>query len=247
LAKNYIFADLNLEAAFVMNYTIYIIEDDISISRLLKEQIEKYGLSASVAENFENIIEEFHLLSPHLVLLDVNLPKFDGFYWCRRIRETSKVPILFISARESGIDQVRALENGADDYITKPFSYEVVMAKINSHIRRVYGDYAPSLSERVIELEGLKLYPERLELECQGKTAILTKKEAILLESLIQTYPKVVNRNYLLEQMWDHSDFVEENTLNVNVTRVRKKLQDLNIENGIETIRGLGYKLNKNW
>lgn len=230
-----------------MNYTIYIIEDDISISRLLKEQIEKYGLSASVAENFENIIEEFHLLSPHLVLLDVNLPKFDGFYWCRRIRETSKVPILFISARESGIDQVRALENGADDYITKPFSYEVVMAKINSHIRRVFGDYAPSISERVIELEGLKLYPERLELECQGKTAILTKKEAILLESLIQTYPKVVNRNYLLEQMWDHSDFVEENTLNVNVTRVRKKLQDLNIENGIETIRGLGYKLNKNW
>ena len=121
------------------------------------------------------------------------------------------------------------------------------MAKINSHIRRVYGDYAPSLSERVIELEGLKLYPERLELECQGKTAILTKKEATLLESLIQTYPKVVNRNYLLEQMWDHSEFVEENTLNVNVTRVRKKLQDLNIENGIETIRGLGYKLNKSW
>lgn len=230
-----------------MNYTIYIIEDDISISRLLKEHIEKYGLSATVVTNFESILEEFQLLTPHLVLLDVNLPKFDGFYWCRRIREISKVPILFISARESGLDQVRALENGADDYITKPFSYEVVMAKINSHIRRVFGDYAPSLSERVIELDGLKLYPERLELECQGKTAILTKKEATLLESLIQTYPKVVNRNYLLEQMWDHSEFVEENTLNVNVTRVRKKLQDLNIENGIETIRGLGYKLNKSW
>lgn len=230
-----------------MKYTIYIIEDDISISRLLKEHIEKYGLSATVAENFESIMEEFHLLKPHLVLLDVNLPKFDGFYWCRRIRETSKVPILFISARESGIDQVRALENGADDYITKPFSYEVVMAKINSHIRRVFGDYAHSIGERVIELEGLKLYLERLDLEFQGKTAILTKKEAILLESLIQTYPKVVNRNYLLEQMWDHSDFVEENTLNVNVTRLRKKLQDLDIENGIETIRGMGYKLNKSW
>lgn len=230
-----------------MNYSIYIVEDDTSISRLLKEHIEKYGLSATVAGNFENIIEEFHLIKPHLVLLDVNLPKFDGFYWCRRIRETSKVPILFISARESGVDQVRALENGADDYITKPFSYEVVMAKINSHIRRVFGDYAHSIGERVIELEGLKLYPERLDLEFQGKTAILTKKEAILLESLIQTYPKVVNRNYLLEQMWDHSDFVEENTLNVNVTRLRKKLQDLDIENGIETIRGMGYKLIKCW
>jgi two-component system, OmpR family, response regulator YxdJ len=230
-----------------MKYTIYIIEDDISISCLLKEHIEKYGLSASVAENFESIMEEFHLLKPHLVLLDVNLPKFDGFYWCRRIRETSKVPILFISARESGMDQVRALENGADDYITKPFSYEVVMAKINSHIRRAFGDYAYSIGERVVELEGLKLYPERLDLEFQGKTAILTKKEAILLEGLMQTYPKVVNRNYLLEQMWDHSDFVEENTLNVNVTRLRKKLQDLDIENGIETIRGMGYKLNKSW
>jgi two-component system, OmpR family, response regulator YxdJ len=230
-----------------MKYTIYIVEDDISISRLLKEHIEKYGLSARVAENFESIMEEFHLLNPHLVLLDVNLPKFDGFYWCRRIRETSKVPILFISARESGMDQVRALESGADDYITKPFSYEVVMAKINSHIRRNFGDYAFSIGERVIELEGLKLYPERLDLEFQGKTAILTKKEAILLEGLIQTYPKVVNRNYLLEQMWDHSDFVEENTLNVNVTRLRKKLQYLDIENGIETIRGMGYKLNKSW
>jgi OmpR family two-component system response regulator YxdJ len=230
-----------------MKYSIYIIEDDISISRLLKEHIEKYGLSATVAENFESILEEFHILKPHLVLLDVNLPKFDGFYWCRRIRESSKVPILFISARESGIDQVRALENGADDYITKPFSYEVVMAKINSHIRRVFGEYAHSIGERVLELEGLQLYPERLELAFQGKTAILTKKEAVLLESLIQTYPKVVNRNYLLEQMWDHSDFVEENTLNVNVTRLRKKLQDIDIENGIETIRGMGYKLNKSW
>ncbi|MGM0837362.1 MAG: response regulator [Bacillota bacterium] len=230
-----------------MKYTIYIIEDDISISNLLKEHIGKYGLSVRVVENFGSIMEEFLLIKPHLVLLDVNLPKFDGFYWCRRIREISKVPILFISARESGMDQVRALENGADDYITKPFSYEVVMAKINSHIRRAIGDYAHSIGERVIELEGLKLYPERLDLEFLGKAAILTKKEAVLLESLIQTYPKVVNRNYLLEQMWDHSDFVEENTLNVNVTRLRKKLQDLDIENGITTVRGMGYKLNKSW
>ncbi|MFD2614410.1 response regulator [Paenibacillus gansuensis] len=230
-----------------MNYMIYIIEDDQSISRLLKEHIEKYGLSAKIVENFENIMEEFHLLQPHLVLLDVNLPKYDGFYWCRRIREISKVPILFVSARESGLDQVRALENGADDYITKPFSYEVVMAKINSHLRRAFGDYAHTIGERIIEWEGLKLYPERLDLEFQGKTAVLTKKEAILLESLISAYPKVVNRNYLLEQMWDHTDFVEENTLNVNVTRVRKKLQDLDIKDAIETIRGMGYRLNKSW
>lgn len=229
-----------------MEYTIFIVEDDLSISRLLKEHIEKYGFSVKVVENFEQVVEEFSLLRPSLVLLDVNLPKFDGFYWCRRIREISKAPILFISARESGMDQVMALENGADDYITKPFSYEVIMAKIKSHLRRAYGDYARS-DERVIAWEELTLYPERLELEFKGRALTLTKKEALLLENLIHFYPNVVYRNNLLEKMWDDSQFVEENTLNVNVTRLKKKLQELGIQNGIITIRGLGYKLNKCW
>jgi two-component system, OmpR family, response regulator YxdJ len=230
-----------------VKYRVFIVEDDVSISSLLQANIEKYGLEAKVVESFENVAEECQELQPHLVLLDVNLPKFDGYYWCRRIRETSKVPILFISARESGMDQVMALENGADDYITKPFSYEIVMAKIKSHLRRAFGEYAQSAGEQIIELDGLQLFPERLAIEFQGKTALLTKKEATLLESLMQVYPKVVSRDYLLEKLWDHAQFVEENTLNVNVTRLRKKLQDLDIENGIETIRGMGYKLNKNW
>ncbi|MEK4510069.1 response regulator transcription factor [Paenibacillus anaericanus] len=229
-----------------MEYTIFIVEDDLSICRLLKEHIEKYGFSVKVVQNFEQVVEEFSLHRPSLVLLDVNLPKFDGFYWCRRIREISKAPILFISARESGMDQVMALENGADDYITKPFSYEVIMAKIKSHLRRAYGDYARS-NERVMTWEELTLYPERLELEFKGQALTLTKKEALLLESLIQFYPNVVYRNYLLEKMWDDSQFVEENTLNVNVTRLKKKMQELGIQNGIITIRGLGYKLNKCW
>ncbi|MFC6647724.1 response regulator [Paenibacillus rhizoplanae] len=230
-----------------MEYTIFIVEDDLSICRLLKEHIEKYGFSVKVVQNFEQVAEEFSLHRPSLVLLDVNLPKFDGFYWCRRIREISKAPILFISARESGMDQVMALENGADDYITKPFSYEVIMAKIKSHLRRAYGDYARS-DERVIALEELVLYPERLELEFKGQALTLTKKEALLLESLIRLYPNVVSRNNLLEKLWDDSQFVEENTLNVNVTRLKKKkLQELGIQNGIITIRSLGYKLNKCW
>ncbi|MNO14923.1 Response regulator protein GraR [compost metagenome] len=230
-----------------MAYTVYIVEDDLSISRLLKEHIEKYGLGAQAAEDFERIVEEFTVLQPDLVLLDVNLPKFDGFYWCRRIREISTVPILFISARESGMDQVMALENGADDYITKPFSYEVIMAKIKSHIRRAYGEYASTGSERVVEWEKLKLYPERMELEFRGKSAVLTKKEAVLLETLIQNYPNIVSRNVLLDKMWDDAQFVEENTLNVNVARLKKKLQEVDIQNGIVTIRGHGYKLNKSW
>lgn len=230
-----------------MKNKIYIIEDDISIRRLLKDHIKRYGFEVSVVEDFENIVLEFDNYNPDLILLDVNLPKFDGFYWCTKLRQKSKIPIIFISAREDGMDQIRALESGADDYITKPFHYEVVIAKIKSHIRRSYGEYASKVDERIVELEGLKFYPERLELEFNSKKIIITKKEGILLECLIKKYPKVVSRDYLLEKIWDDVDFVEENTLNVNVSRIRKRLEELGIEDGVHTARGVGYKLNKSW
>lgn len=230
-----------------MNNIIYIVEDDISISTLLKDYINKYGFEAVIVENFNNIMEEFDELTPSVVLLDVNLPKFDGFYWCTKIRQKSNVPIIFISARDSGMDQIRALESGADDYITKPFYYDVVIAKIKSYIRRAYGEYSPKLDERIVELDGLKFYPERLELKYKSKDLVLTKKEGILLECLMKKYPKVVSRDYLLEKIWDDIEFVEENTLNVNVSRIRKRLYDLGIEDGVQTVRCVGYKLNKTW
>lgn len=230
-----------------MSYKIYIIEDDSSLGFLLKEYISKYQFDVKIVENFENIMNEFNEFKPNLVLLDVNLPKFDGFYWCRRIRQESKIPIIFISARDSGMDQVMALENGADDYITKPFYYEVVMAKIKSHLRRAFGDYAPNMEERIVELDGLIFYPERLEIKFNDKKVIITKKEGILLEYLIKKYPKVVDRDFLLEKIWDDIEFVEENTLNVNISRIRKKLQDIGICNAIETVRSVGYRLNKTW
>lgn len=230
-----------------MNNIIYIVEDDISISTLLKDYMNKYGFEAVIVENFNNIMEEFDELSPSVVLLDVNLPKFDGFYWCTKIRQKSNVPIIFISARDSGMDQIRALESGADDYITKPFYYDVVIAKIKSYIRRTYGEYSPKLDERIVELDGLKFYPERLELKYKSKDLVITKKEGILLECLMKKYPKVVSRDYLLEKIWDDIEFVEENTLNVNVSRIRKRLYDLGIEDGVQTVRGVGYKLNKTW
>lgn len=230
-----------------MNNIIYIVEDDTSISTLLKDYIERYGFQAVIVENFNNIMEEFDEISPSIVLLDVNLPKFDGFYWCTKIRQKSNVPIIFISARDSGMDQIRALESGADDYITKPFYYDVVIAKIKSYIRRAYGEYSPKLEERIVELDGLKFYVERLELKYKNKDLVITKKEGILLECLMKKYPKVVSRDYLLEKIWDDIEFVEENTLNVNVSRIRKRLYDLGIEDGVQTVRGVGYKLNKTW
>jgi len=230
-----------------MNYKIYIVEDDLSISLLLKDYIVKYEFDVRLAENFENIMKEFNEFNPDLVLLDVNLPKYDGFYWCRKIRQESKNPIIFISARDSGMDQVMALESGADDYIIKPFYYDVLMAKIKSHIRRTFGDYAPKADERIVELEGLKFYPERSEIEFKNERLVITKKEGILLEWLIKKYPKVVNRDFLLEKIWDDIEFVEENTLNVNVSRIRKRFHELGIDNGVETVRGIGYRLNRTW
>lgn len=230
-----------------MKYKVFIVEDDLAISSLLKEYIIKYDFNVKVVKDFEDIIQEYLEFNPDLILLDINLPMFDGYYWCRKIRAVSKAPIIFISARDSGMDQIMALESGGDDYITKPFNYDVTIAKIKSHIRRSYGDYAPSMDERTIEIDGLKYYPERLELTYKDKNLVITKKEGILLECLINKHPKVVNRDFLLEKIWDDIEFVEENTLNVNVSRIRKRLQELGIENAIETVRGLGYRINKTW
>lgn len=226
---------------------IMIVEDDPKIHTLLKQHIEKYGYAAEIADDFDNIIGQFNEIEPDLVLLDVNLPKFDGFYWCRQIRQVSTCPILFISAREGKMEQVMALENGADDYITKPFHYEIVMAKIASHLRRAYGSYAPKAAERTLELHGLVLYPERLECTLQDTKVELLKKESLLLEILIERYPRVVSRDRILEKLWDDQHFVDENTLNVYVTRLRKKLKDLGIEDAVETARGAGYRLKISW
>lgn len=230
-----------------MKYKIYIVEDDSSISNLLQQYINKYGFEAKIAENFDDIMIDFNEYNPDVVLLDVNLPKFDGFYWCRKIRQQSKNPIIFISARDSGMDQVMALESGADDYITKPFYYEVAIAKIKSQIRRAFGDYAAKGEEKIVELEGLKFYKERSEIEFNGENLIITKREGILLECLMKRYPKVVSRDLLLKKIWDDLEFVEENTLSVNISRVRKRLHSLGIDSGIETIRGTGYRFNKTW
>ena len=140
-----------------------------------------------------------------------------------------------------------ALENGGDDFITKPFHTEIVMAKIRSHLRRAYGEYAKQTEERVLEREGLKLYPERMEITFGPITASLTKKEADIIESLMDRYPRVAGREDLLEKLWDDQTYVDENTLNVNITRVRKKFLELGIKDAVETVRGAGYRLNVSW
>jgi len=226
--------------------SIMIVEDDPKITQLLQAQLEKYGYRTTIVTQFDKVLDVFQLNQPELVLMDVNLPKFDGFYWCRQIRMLSNCPILFISARESKMDQVMALENGADDYITKPFDYDVVLAKIRSQLRRAYGMYANQEKERTVEVEGLVLYPERMELTHDQQKVELSKKEALLLDLLMSQYPRVVSRERLLEKLWDEQ-FVDENTLNVYVTRVRAKLKELSLNGAVETVRGEGYRLKVTW
>lgn len=226
---------------------VLIIEDDPKIAEHLQSYLMKYGYKASIVEKFDDVMEEFHRQKPDLVLLDINLPSFDGYYWCRQIRKESICPVIFISARVGEMDQVMAIENGGDDFITKPFHPEIVMAKIRSQLRRAYGEYASQAQEQILETEGLKLFPERLELSFRDQTVLLTKKEADIIESLLERYPRVAGREDLLEKLWDDQSYVDENTLNVNITRVRKKFESLGISGSIETVRGVGYRLVVTW
>lgn len=231
-----------------MEYKIMLVEDDASIAKLLSSYIEKYEYKTIIVKDFDKILDIFIETNPHLILLDINLPKYDGYYWCRKIRQVSKIPIIMISARDSEMDQVMGIESGADDYITKPFYYDVVMAKIKSQLRRCYGVLALDVSEeRKIELEGLTLYPERPELHFNDNSTVLTKKEAVLAEILMCMSPRAVSRDMLMEKLWDDQAFIDENTLNVNVARLRKKLQEIGIEEALETVRGHGYRLNVTW
>lgn len=224
-------------------HRIFIVEDDLKIADLLAETLRKYHYEVETAKDFDRILEEARAFEPHLILLDINLPSYDGYYWCRQLRLVTTCPILFISARSGEMDQIFALENGGDDFITKPFHYEIVLAKIRSHLRRAYGEYAMKQDERSVKAGRITLYLERMELHVKNEVIPLQKKEAVILSLLLAQYPKVVSREQLLEELWDDQAFVDENTLNVNMTRVRKKLADYGVLSVIETVRGAGYRL----
>lgn len=229
-------------------YRIFIVEDDGKIGAVLKRNMEKYGYEASCASQFRDIMPEFISYEPHLVLLDINLPYFDGYYWCRLIRTLSNLPIIFISARAGEMDQVMAIENGGDDFITKPIQLDLLMAKVRGVLRRVYGDYAASngqssMLENELNVEGLRLRMSRNELVWHNRKVPLTKNELLLAECLMRQYGKTVSRDQLLETLWDNAEFVDDNTLTVNVGRLRKKLEELGLPQAIATVRGIGYKL----
>lgn len=224
-------------------YKLLLVEDEINIANTLKEHLEKYGYRCLIVENFQKVIEYFHDFQPHLVIMDVTLPAFDGYYWCRKIRQISKCPIVILSARMNESDQVYGIENGADDFITKPFLLGVVLAKINGQIRRVYGEYANNEHIRILKQGNTTLNMDTVRLHTLKKEEALTVKELQLFVMFFEAYPNVVTRQQLLTAIWDEEEFVEENTLTVNIARLRKKLEVINSDLEINTIRGIGYQL----
>lgn len=222
-------------------YKILIIEDDQTISRILEEHLKKWGYDTKAVEDFTEVLSVFAKYEPQLVLLDINLPYYDGFYWCAKIRELSNVPILFISSRDSDGDKIRAITQGGDDYIEKPFSLDLLTAKISAILRRAYS--SADLTLNILQHGELILNLEKMQVYCGNLSAELTRNEGRILSLLIKNHGGTVSRGRLMQYLWDDESFVDENTLTVNVNRLRKKLSEVGMGDCIKTLKGEGYRL----
>lgn len=220
-------------------FKIMVVEDDVSLKNIIAKCLTKWGHDVHQIENLENIIEEFKNYNPELVLLDINLPFYDGFHWCNEIRKISKVPIIFISSRNSNMDVIMGVNLGADDYIQKPFSVDVLVAKVNALLRRTY-HFVDNNSNQIIH-NGVTLDLSTATINYEDNTIELTKNEIKILHELMKYKGQIVSRNKLMKKLWDNDWFVDDNTLTVNVNRIRSKLNEIGLEDFIETKRGLGY------
>ncbi|MGG7177471.1 response regulator transcription factor [Clostridium paraputrificum] len=218
-------------------FKIMIVEDDKSLRKNIVDFLECKGYRLFQVSDFKNVEGYFDSINPQLILLDINLPYDDGFYLCGAIRRKSKVPIIIISARSRDIEQVMGIELGADDYITKPFSLELLAAKVNGLLRRCYSEVW-SENDNVY---GLMLDEKSFKISYKGIIKELSKNEFKLIKKFIENKDKVLSREELLEELWDYSSFIDDNTLTVNVTRVKNILVALNIKDTIKTKRGVGY------
>ncbi len=219
-------------------YRIFIVEDDRGIADAVKVQAEKWELTVKCAEDLRNIMSEFARFDPHLVLMDISLPFFNGYHWCREIRKVSKVPIIFISSASDNMNIVMAMNMGGDDFITKPFDGSVLMAKIQALLRRTY-DFGPG--NTILERRGALLNTGDNTLSYGNGRVELSKNEYRILLALMEAKGKVVSREKLMERLWATDCFVDENTLTVNVNRLRKKLDAVGLTDFITTRFGLGY------
>jgi two-component system, OmpR family, response regulator protein BraR/BceR len=219
-------------------FKILIVEDDPTIARLLTAGLKKWGYDAFVCENLSDVLGVFQRTQPHLTLMDVTLPYFSGYYWCERIRRVSTAPIVFISSNTGSMDMVMAMSMGGDDFITKPFDMDVVVAKLGALLRRAYSFNG---AQTTLSHRGATLDAAQSLLMYQGSKLELTKNESRVLLTLMEHRGTVVGRDTLMQRLWDSDCFIDDNTLTVNVARLRKKLDELGLADFIVTRKGQGY------
>lgn len=219
-------------------YKILIVEDDAIIARTLKSHMEKWGFSVECVTDFQNVMTLFSTFQPHLVLLDIGLPFFNGYHWCMQIRNVSKVPVIFLSSMTDNMNIVMAMNMGGDDFICKPFDLNVATAKVQALLRRSY-DFADGMN-MIEHAGGLLNLNDQVFYVGENKVE-LTKNEYRILQCLLENAGKVVSRNQLIERLWENESFIDDNTLTVNMTRLRKKLEDAGLAAYIKTKKGVGY------
>ena len=226
--------------AATAKYRLFLVEDDAVIAGEMKRHLEKWGYEVFCAQDFSNVLAEFAACTPHLVLLDIGLPLYNGYYWCARIRQISQTPIVFVSSAGDNMNIVMAVNMGGDDFLVTPFEPEVLAAKVQAMLRRTYAFRGQT---NVMEYHGMILNLADTSLLVDGRKMELTKNEFRILQLLIENAGKTVSREAIMKRLWDNECFVDDNTLTVNMTRLRKKLEDTSAAQWIHTKKGLGYIL----
>ena len=221
-------------------HKILLVEDDEVIRQQVKKMLEQWGYEVVLVEDFMEVLSIFVKVEPHLVLMDIGLPLFNGYHWCQEIRKVSKVPIMFLSSRDQAMDIVMAINMGGDDFVTKPFDQNVLLAKIQGLLRR---SYEFGKDQSLLEYMGVILNLKAMDLVYQGEVVSLTKNEFQILQVFFDHAGNIVSREDLMEELWNSDFFIDDNALSVNVARLRKKLEAVGLKDFIETKKGVGYGL----
>ena len=221
-------------------YKIYMVEDDPIIAKTVKNHLESWDYEVTLVSDFSNVAAEAKACNPHLILMDIKLPACNGYYWCQEIRKDSKVPIIFLSSASDNMNIVMAVNMGGDDFVAKPFDLDVLTVKIQAMLRRSY-DFSDTSDG--LEYEGRVLSLGDATVTYNGNKTDLTRNELKILQTLLENKGKIVTRDMLMTKIWESDDYIDENTLSVNVNRLRKKLAEMGLNDLITTKKGMGYKL----
>ena len=224
----------------MVQYKVMIIEDDLNAAQSISRFLETWGFQCKYLDNFQEVIEKFVEYKPEIILLDITLPRYNGYYWCEEIRKISKVPIIFISSISDNLNMILAMNMGGDDFVTKPFDLNFLLAKINSLLRRTY-DFQGVMN--IIACGDVVLDLDNAKLQYKGNIMELSRNDFIILKELMTHKGKNVSRDELIQALWSDNTFVDDNTLTVNITRVRNKLSKIGLEDFIITRKGMGYQI----